>query len=224
MKKTFSVLNAVLIAAVLAGCGIYYAYGGLLLKGITCFGFVIVGAVNLCYAMNAKLKDKRFPVLMALGLLVCWIGDVVLNIRFICGALIFAAGHLIYVTAYCCLKKFTAKDLIPIGIIALGAILLVTVSPWFRFDSVQIELVCVFYAVVISFMSGKAISNLLAARNSTHWVIAAGCVLFFISDLTLALNVFAGAPRIFDTICLVTYYPAQCLLAHSIYRCTAAQE
>ena len=48
--------------------------------------------------------------------------------------------------------------------------------------------------------------------------VAVGSALFYFSHLMLALNVFACASYITDTLCLATYYPAQWLLAYSICR------
>ena len=40
--------------------------------------------------------------------------------------------------------------------------------------------------------------------------------LFFFSDLMLLFDVFANMPKIFDYLCLITYYPAEFLLALTI--------
>ena len=85
------------------------------------------------------------------------------------------------------------------------------------------EVVVVVYAIIISFMVGKAISNwmdgLLKEKKSKplELVIVLGSLLFFFSDCMLLLNVFADFPKVVDVLCLATYYPAQILLATSIY-------
>ena len=48
-------------------------------------------------------------------------------------------------------------------------------------------------------------------------IMAAGSVLFYFSDLMLVLRWFADAPRIASDLCLMTYFPAQGLLAASVY-------
>ena len=65
-------------------------------------------------------------------------------------------------------------------------------------------------------MVGKALSNFVASRNLQNLIILLGSVLFFISDLMLLLGKFANLPIIVDVLCLVTYYPAEILLALSI--------
>ena len=43
-----------------------------------------------------------------------------------------------------------------------------------------------------------------------------GTLLFFLSDLMLVFNQFARAGEIFDFLCLLLYYPAECFLALSV--------
>lgn len=218
MKKTTAILNAILIAATLISDICYYQFGGLLLKGITSFGFVLIAAVNLIYAIRAKADAAKFPVVMTVGLVLCMVADIVLNISFIPGALIFAAGHVFYFISYCRLAKFKATDTIPSVIIFAASAALITLVPIFDFGSMLMEIICLGYALVISLMVGKAVSNLIGERNKVNAILAAGSVMFYFSDLMLLFNVFAGAPKITDTLCLFTYYPAQCLLAYSIFQ------
>ena len=70
--------------------------------------------------------------------------------------------------------------------------------------------------VIISFMLGKAISNSLRQTNMTNLIIVIGSLLFFISDFMLMLKSFADLP-VAGYLCLGTYYPAQFLLAFSLF-------
>lgn len=217
MKKRFFALNLLLIAATLISGFCYYQFGGITLKGFASSLFALTGLVNLIYAIRAKVKPA-FPILMLTGLFLCMVGDIVLNIEFIYGALIFAIGHLFYVAAYCRLAPLTARDLLPIAVMAVFTVLLITVSPLFHFSSPLLEGVCVLYGVIISCMVGKAVSNFLRERSATNTVLIIGSCLFYFSDLMLALNAFADAPHICDTLCLASYYPAQCLLAYAVFQ------
>ena len=60
------------------------------------------------------------------------------------------------------------------------------------------EVVCVFYALIISFMLGKAVSNIIRERNILNLLIVIGSFLFFFSDLMLLFDVFANVSIIFD--------------------------
>ncbi len=217
MKKTFGILNAVFIpiALILGYC--YYEFGGLLLKGIASGGFVTVGLINLIYAVRAKAKVK-FPILMFCGLFICMVADVILNIEFIPGALIFAVGHIFYYIAYLTEEKFFKRDIVPTSILIIATILILTAIPFLVFEPELMRYVCILYAIIISFMVGKAISNYIGKRKTKELIIMIGSICFFFSDLMLVFDMFADVGEYFGELCLGSYYPAQCLLAFSIFK------
>lgn len=220
-KKTFHILNLIMIAGSLANAVNYYLKGGLLFKGIASFSFALLGLVNLVYALGAKRKALGFPIGMAAALVLSMIADVVLNLCFIPGAILFVLAHVIYLAAYCMLEPFRKKDLIPIGLLTILC-LGVTNMPLFYIGGSAMKIVVAVYCIVISCMLGKAISNFLGKRSVLNLLLAAGCLLFWFSDLMLALEMFAAGGKIANTLCLFTYFPGQTLLAYSIYHYTSA--
>jgi len=216
MKKTINILNICLILAILAGDVCYIIFGGLWLKSITSAGFVLLGAVNLIYALKNKNNNKPFLFVMLFGLIFGMAGDIVLNLHFMAGAIVFAVGHVFYIVAYSLLNKIHWKDLIPSALIFIPSVLVITLLPIFDFGGVVMELVCVFYALIISCMVGKAVANLIKERSLFNLIIMIGSCLFFFSDLMLLLDVFAGLGSVVGILCLATYYPAQILLALSL--------
>lgn len=216
MKKTFNILNAVLILLVLVGDVLYLTIGGLAIKSVTSAGFVLIGIVNLVYIILNKQIDLKFPIIMLLGLVFAMLGDIILEIEFIVGAALFAIGHVFFFVSYCFISKFKWIDLAYGAIIFVPAVLFITLAPIFDFGGILMELVCVIYAVIISCMVGKAVSNLIKERSILNIIIAIGSFLFFFSDLMLLLNVFANLPKVVDILCLVTYYPAECMLGYAI--------
>lgn len=217
MKKTFKALNIVLFAVSIALCVYYDLEGGLTLKGITASAFVVLGFVNLAYSVLSGCKNKKYPVWMALGLLVCMVGDVVLNIEFIPGAVIFALGHMLYCVAFSILKKPSKGDLIPIAVVFTVSLMIIKLVPILDFGSSMMEWICIGYALVISCMVGKGISNFAREKNTVTLLLLIGGLLFWFSDLMLVLCRFGDAPKITDTLCLYSYFPAQTLFAHSVY-------
>ena len=213
MKKVFLVLNTVLVIAVLISGFCYMEFGGLLLKGFASFWFVAIGAVNLIFALMNHTDNKKFPLAMLTGLTFSMLGDIFINIDFITGSLVFSLGHVCYFTAYCFLKRFKPTDLIPCGVMFVVSTLILTLSPVLEFDSPVFLFVCLFYGLIISLMLGKAISNLVREKNAITVLLAVGCALFYFSDLMLLFDVFADTPRLIGTLCMLSYYPAQCLLA-----------
>lgn len=214
----FNVLNVILIVAVVIGDVFYIINDDLLTKALTSVCFVALGAVNLIYAIKNKITVNKFNVLMIIGLFFAMLGDIVLDIKgmFIYGALLFAVGHIFYFLSYCQLVPFKWKDLIFGACIFIPSTLFIVLAPFFDFGGIVMELVCVFYAVIISCMVGKSISNYVGNKTLLNLLLLVGSCLFFFSDLMLLLNVFGNMPRVIGILCLATYYPAECVLACSI--------
>ncbi len=216
MKKSQKILNILLIIAILVGDIFYIVGDGILTKSITSLLFVALGSVNLFFAIKEKTPAKKFCIIMAVGLFFAMLGDIILEIEFIVGALLFATGHIFYFVAYCTLQKFEIKNLIPSVCVFVPATLLITLAPIFDFGGILMEVVCIFYALIISIMVGKAISNYIKNKSWLNLVIMVGSILFMFSDIMLLFNVFADISSVFGILCLSTYYPAEILLAYSI--------
>ncbi len=216
MKNKFLILNIILSLLIIVGDVCYIEIGQLWIKGVTSAGFVLLGAVNLTYLILLKSDKIKFAIIMLIGLVFAMLGDIVLNIHFISGAILFAIGHVFYFLAYCNLFAFKWIDLIYGAIIFIPSVLFITLAPIFDFGGVLMEIVCVVYAIIISCMVGKSISNVVKERNPLTIILLVGSIMFFFSDLMLLLNVFGDLGKITDILCLATYYPAQILLAFSL--------
>ena len=153
---------------------------------------------------------------MTIGLFVTMLADIILNLEFMIGAIVFALGHICYIFAYIQIQKFTTKDLIAPICIFIPATLIITLVPLFNFGGIVMEIVCIIYALIISCMVGKSIANSIKEKTLSNIIITIGSILFFISDFMLLFSQFADVPRIFGVLCLATYYPAQAVLAFSI--------
>ena len=215
MKKAVLTLNMILLLALIVMDVCLIVFDGLLLKAITSSIFVIIGVINFVFAFKMKV-DIKFPLLLLIGLVFAMSGDIVLEINFICGACLFAIGHIMFFISYCAILRFSAKDLLFGAIIFVPSMLFMILAPIFDYGGVFMEVVCVIYALIISFMVGKSIANFLKDKSVTNIVILLGSILFFLSDLMLLLNVFAGLPVV-SVLCLALYYPAEFLLAFSIF-------
>lgn len=220
-KKTFQILNLIVITVSLANAVNYYLKGGLLFKGIASFSFALLGLLNLVYALCTRSGSLGFPIGMAAALVLSMIADVVINLCFIPGAVLFALAHVVYLAAFCTLEPFQKKDLVPMGLMIVLC-LSITNTPLFFIGDSAMKVVVTVYCIVISCMLGKAVSNVLRKRSTLNLLLAAGCLLFWFSDLMLALELFAAGGKLANTLCLFSYFPGQTLLAHGIYRYTAA--
>jgi uncharacterized membrane protein YhhN len=181
------------------------------------YGFVLIGLTNLIYIFMLKENtQKKYAIVMLIGLVFAMAGDIVLNIFFVGGAALFAIGHVFYFVAYCFATRFKVRDLIVAAIIFVPSLLTILLVPIFDFGGTFMQIVCVVYALIISCMLGKAISDLITNKNIFSIIVAVGSLLFFFSDLMLLFDVFGDVGLWADILCLATYYPAQCFLAYSI--------
>lgn len=215
MKKTFAILNALLIVAICFGNYAFITEGGIKIKAVTSGLFALMGIVNLCYALLTKEKQLKFPIFMSIGLIFAMLGDIVLGYNFIIGAALFALGHVFYFICASVLMKIRKFDLIFIGILFLCAGSFVLFCPLLSFDAPVMKYVCFIYALIISFMTGKNIANCVKNPCPLMFIMAIGSVLFFFSDLMLVLDWFMDLST--GTLCMATYYPAQFLLASSVF-------
>ena len=72
-----------------------------------------------------------------------------------------------------------------------------------------------FYAVIISMMTGKSISNYIGCKDSIFRLILIGTSMFMISDMMLVFYDFGGSLPIFHILCILLYYAAEMILANS---------
>lgn len=180
--------------------------------------FVIGGLVNLIYVLNNKenfSEHKYFKYFMFLGLVSAFLGDILLIDYFTLGVAFFALGHVFYFVSFCTIQKIHWLDFVIGGTIFALSTLLILLYKGFDFKGMK--LLIIVYALIISFMVGKTISNYILNKNMKNLALIVGSAMFFLSDLMLLFRLFANTGRVFSILCLILYYPAQFVLSTSIY-------
>ena len=214
MTKTFLVINSITLVFMLIFDVFYMISHGLLVKSIASIMFVTTGTVNFIYCIKNK-SSLKFPIWMIVALVFAMLGDILLVLNFYLGALSFGIGHIFYFVSYCMLEKLNRRDFIYCIFISIFAISVILFAPFLDFGGDLMQTVCLAYAIIISFMVGKSISNLVKEKNRVNILIAIGSFLFIFSDCMLMLEMFGGI-SVASYLCLLTYYPAQFLLAFSL--------
>lgn len=222
-KRIFPILNLLLMLGMLGTLICYDIFGGLRLKGTTSSWFVLLGLTNLLFARLQRIPRYRFPVLMLLGLLFGMCADVLLGIHFISGILAFALGHVLYLAAFCTLERPRAGDLLLLLPIAAVSVFIVVGTPWIRVRDPFLQKLLIGYAVIIAAMVTKAITNLRRQPSVSRWLLTLGSILFWFSDLVLAVDMFGRATRLTWVLCSYTYWPAQTILAHALFHYSREQ-
>ena len=217
LSKALLTVNAVIITAIFILNYFYQSNGfDFTLKCICSGSFALLGIINLCYAVITRQASKKFYIGIALGLLLAFLGDVLIKYDFIVGAATFALGHICFVAAYCFVQKMRKLDWFISGLLFLGCLLFLLFCPLLTFEVPIFRVVCIVYALIISTMFGKAVGNFLKDKNIVTGMIAVASALFFFSDLMLVFDWFIGLWSWTDHACMGTYYPALCFLALSM--------
>lgn len=183
------------------------------LKCICSGSFALLGVINLVYSLATKADNKKFYIGMSAGLILAFLGDVLIGYDFIVGAATFALGHVCFVVAYCFMQRMQRLDFIISGSLFLGCLIFLLFCPLLTFDVAIFRVVCIIYALIISMMLGKAVGNFVREKTLINGTIAVASVLFFFSDLMLVFDWFIGLWSWTDHACMGTYYPALCFLA-----------
>lgn len=214
IQKTYHIRNIAILFCAFSCLICYDIFGGLWLKGVTSGWFVLLALVNLGYARKQQVKD-RFLILVTLGLFAGMCADVLLGIQFILGVLAFALGHILYLAAFFTLEKPKKKDLLFIVPAALFSMFFVAGTPFIQINDPMLEKLLLGYAVIISGMLGKAVSNL--DKTVFRRLLMLGGFLFWFSDLVLAVDMFGTGSRLTWILCSYAYWPAQNILAYSLF-------
>ena len=224
MKKiTLKIVNIILLLCAAACLVCYDIFGGLWLKGVTSSWFVLLGAVNLWAARQLPWKNRRVLILIEAGLFCGMCADVLLGIVFFAGVGVFALGHVFYLVAFYFLERLRLRDLVMSLPAAAVSIFLVGGTPWIHVEDPVMRAILIVYALIISAMLGKAVSNLVSQSDTFRWLLAIGSIMFWFSDLILLMDMFGTSSRLTWILCSYSYWPAQNILAHALYHAKLGQ-
>ena len=151
------------------------------------------------------------------GLILSLGGDVALMFpsgkAFLVGLVLFLLAHVAYAVTFTLFNGFYPGDLISGGaLLALAVVIYRYLEPGLE----KIKVPVIVYVVVISFMVNRAISAFFGTTfgPTQAWLMAGGAILFWISDLMLAVNRFRQ-PFKHHRLSLAFYYGGQLLIALS---------
>lgn len=217
-NKAVYYVNILLIIGIFVGNYIYQSNGFDFTWKMICSGtFAVLGIINFIYALSNKCPNLKTAAFLAMGSVFAFLGDAMINRDFIIGAALFALGHVLFVVAYFLYEKLRKLDLIISGALIAATVCFILFCPLLEFDVPVFKYVCLVYAMIISFMVGKAVGNAVHRKNKFVYVVAAGSGLFFFSDLMLLFDWFMNCSGWSARACMGTYYPGVCALVFAIY-------
>lgn len=152
-----------------------------------------------------------------IGLILSLGGDVALmfesNKAFLWGLILFLLAHVAYAVTFTLFAGFHPGDLISGGVLlALAVVVYLYLQPGLG----EMKGPVMAYILIISFMVNRAASAFFspAFTRTQAWLTTVGAILFWISDLMLAVNRFRR-PFEYHRISLAFYYGGQLLIALS---------
>ena len=185
-------------------------------KGLASLCFVLIGVLNS--------PGGNVATLLVFGLILGFIADILLNLRFIfkkrgqlaflIGILVFLAGHIVYLIAI--LEMSTNwKICIAAGLALAGLLIL-----WL-FKNITAKLPFMIFGIIyigaIMLMNAVAVGNLVAKPSAFTAIFALGAFLFLVSDIVLIINTFGKKFReSFRVLNIVLYYAGQILIGVSL--------
>ena len=175
--------------------------------------------VILVAALSSSVPNAKvgYTAGILAGLLLSLGGDVALMFpsrkAFLVGLVLFLLGHVAYAVTFTLLNGFYLGDLISGGVLLVLAVL---VYRYLEPGLGKMKGPVIAYIAIICLMVNRAISAFFgtAFTGMQAWLIATGAVLFWISDLMVAINRFRR-PFKYHHIGLAFYYGGQLLIALS---------
>ncbi len=161
--------------------------------------------------------QPAYTAWIMLGLVLSLGGDVALMFRsgraFLVGLVFFLLAHVLYAVAFTLPNGFHPQDLaVALVLLAVGVAVYLYLKP--GLGSMQGPVIL--YILIICFMVNRAASTFFgdAFTTTQAWLIALGAILFWLSDLILAINRFR-CPLKLEAQGLYLYYGGQLLIALS---------
>lgn len=148
------------------------------------------------------LGGGRYALLIAAGLLVCAVADMVLEKDLMAGAAVFAVGHLCYMAAF-----IAAGGIKPLSLWLYGALLLLLAVSARAIGKKADQ------PVLPLALYGGVLCLMMALAWGHSWLAGLGATLFVISDGFIAYALFARPSTLNGIGCISLYYTAQFLLA-----------
>ncbi|MBE6888010.1 MAG: lysoplasmalogenase [Ruminococcaceae bacterium] len=222
--KKFRIANLALFVCAMVCLVCYDTFRGVWLKGFTSLWFVLIGLVNLIFAKKTGINNTKPVYFIFTGLFLGMCADVLLAVFFEAGIVAFALGHVMYLAAFYMLQKPRKADfVIAIPVIAVSVYIVIG-TPFITIEDSFIRYFLIVYAVIISLMLSKAWSNFIAGKSAATLIIAFSSALFWFSDLMLAVDMFGTPSRLVWILCSYSYWPAQNLIAHSMFHFVKEQQ
>lgn len=170
------------------------------------------------FLVNLRPSGNRFHILLLVGLLFSWAGDLFLQVppevadMFIPGLSGFLLAHIMYLYIFFAtpgkniITRRSFYLVIPIILYGSGLI-------WYLYNDLgSMKIPVILYAAVILTMLTGAVNRLEKVNPLSYYIVLSGAILFVISDSALAVNKFSHPFEASELVVMSTYVTAQLLI------------
>jgi uncharacterized membrane protein YhhN len=164
-------------------------------------------------AIAFVLQRGRVQRLLVGALVLSLAGDVLLPANFIPGLVSFLAAHLCYIALFRQDARWFASRKALVCTLAAAAAMYAVLLPHL---APVLRVAVAAYAIVIACMAAQVIGRAAVLRDGNAIGVAAGAVVFMLSDSILAIDKFAMPLPMAPLWVLATYYVAQVLIVHNM--------
>lgn len=173
---------------------------------------IAAGAAAFAYLGGA---GDSYGLLVLLGLCICVLADVMLDVRFEVGGALFFVGHIFYVLA---LGGYRALSwwCLGVGVVSLAGLWCFALRYRTRVPKPYILWGVMLYAVALAALLGFSLPLPFLAPSARSVYAALGAALFVLSDVTLCHNTLTKAPVSWHYASLGAYYMGQLFLGLSV--------
>lgn len=221
------VMMIFLVASFLATRFMIGGVPALFTKTIASLGFVFAAIISIAY-----FEVEKYFIFVITGLVCGMIGDILLDLKRLYkqdsevylnyGMLAFGLGHIMYFMAISNAYGFTGAMIGNIFIslavaLAVSALIVFVCARFMNLDFGKFKWQSFAYSTVLVFV--MMLSLICSIKNSQMWIMTAGFIAFFASDLVLSTQYFGGREENIPLTIInhVLYYGAQVLIVGQLF-------
>ena len=174
-------------------------------------------AMAALFGLAACLQNgDRYALLIFLGLSVCVAADIMLDVKFLAGGVLFLMGHIFYMTA---LGGYHAPGwaFVPVFVTGTAVLWLFCRRYLHLFPNRLLFAGVLVYCMALAAVLGFSLPLPFAAPSQRTVLAALGAAMFVVSDMTTCHCVLAKPGLRFEYNSLTIYYAAQFLLGMSAF-------
>ena len=179
---------------------------------------VVLSTIPL--AISGLLLGSQFLLCIVMGLALSVVADVYMNLKqpdsFMSGMIYFSFAHLLYISGLSFISSFHWMQLV-VGIVLLGSLTFIYIKMFFNKLDEIMKISIPLYMILVTLTLLIALGVLIVTPTPASIMLFIGTVLFWLSDLVIAISTFYKPFKYAGALTWALYGPAQLLIALSIF-------